>query len=308
MFKVSLRVLTVCGIPLGALSPLAVADIQNLAQISLNPNSSGGAGPFHQLVNQAGDIDISGSTTGGANSSGSATIHVEYGLIQMSGVSHGTLGAVCNAYFRDRIVITAPGIPMNTLGTLTFAVVVDGEVGATSGSSSASWHVTGDVGGGASDISRGGTRYSPELGSGYTGDPFGTYQATANIQFGQGHQLHVELQGIAGTGYGQSGAGNAAFGSPLTLRWGGILNVTANGNAVTNYTVTADSGTDWTGAGGCAADFDGDGTVDFFDYDAFVACFEGGACPPGKTADFDGDGTVDFFDYDAFVVAFETPC
>ena len=58
----------------------------------------------------------------------------------------------------------------------------------------------------------------------------------------------------------------------------------------------------------CPADFDDDGTVDFFDYDAFVMCFEGGACPPGKTADFDGDGTVDFFDYDAFVQAFEAPC
>ncbi|MEK6701194.1 MAG: hypothetical protein AABZ53_02950 [Planctomycetota bacterium] len=59
---------------------------------------------------------------------------------------------------------------------------------------------------------------------------------------------------------------------------------------------------------GCPADFDGDTTVDFFDYDAFVACFEGQSCPPGKTADFDGDGSADFFDYDAFVVAFETPC
>ncbi|MEK6701363.1 MAG: endonuclease/exonuclease/phosphatase family protein [Planctomycetota bacterium] len=58
----------------------------------------------------------------------------------------------------------------------------------------------------------------------------------------------------------------------------------------------------------CPADFDGDGTVDFFDYDTFVNCFEGVVCPPGKTADFDADGTVDFFDYDAFVVAFETPC
>ncbi|MEK6701668.1 MAG: hypothetical protein AABZ53_05355 [Planctomycetota bacterium] len=58
----------------------------------------------------------------------------------------------------------------------------------------------------------------------------------------------------------------------------------------------------------CAADFDCDGTVDFFDYDAFVMCFEGLACPPDKTADFDQDGSVDFFDYDAFVVAFETPC
>jgi len=56
---------------------------------------------------------------------------------------------------------------------------------------------------------------------------------------------------------------------------------------------------------GCPADFDGDGTVDFFDYDAFVICFEDPAC---TRADFDGDGSTDFFDYDAFVVAFETPC
>ncbi|MEK6701838.1 MAG: sialidase family protein [Planctomycetota bacterium] len=58
----------------------------------------------------------------------------------------------------------------------------------------------------------------------------------------------------------------------------------------------------------CPADFNADGSVDFFDYDAFVSCFEGIVCPPGKTADFDADGAIDFFDYDAFVVAFETPC
>ncbi|MEK6701839.1 MAG: right-handed parallel beta-helix repeat-containing protein [Planctomycetota bacterium] len=58
----------------------------------------------------------------------------------------------------------------------------------------------------------------------------------------------------------------------------------------------------------CPADFDGDGVVDFFDYDTFVTCFEGIACPPGKTADFDSDSAVDFFDYDAFVLAFELGC
>jgi hypothetical protein len=58
----------------------------------------------------------------------------------------------------------------------------------------------------------------------------------------------------------------------------------------------------------CAADFNGDGFLDFFDYDAFVACFEGAACPPGKTADFNNDQFVDFFDYDAFVLSFETGC
>jgi hypothetical protein len=53
------------------------------------------------------------------------------------------------------------------------------------------------------------------------------------------------------------------------------------------------------------ADFNGDGFVDFFDYDDFVRCFESGVCPPGRTADFNGDGFADFFDYDDFVRAFE---
>ncbi|MEK6702853.1 MAG: GC-type dockerin domain-anchored protein, partial [Planctomycetota bacterium] len=51
-------------------------------------------------------------------------------------------------------------------------------------------------------------------------------------------------------------------------------------------------------------DYDGDGSVDFFDYDVFVGDYESGA--PG--ADFDGDGALDFFDYDAFVRAFEAGC
>ncbi len=59
---------------------------------------------------------------------------------------------------------------------------------------------------------------------------------------------------------------------------------------------------------GCPADFNHDGAVDFFDYDDFVACFEGTVCPPGKYADFNSDTSVDFFDYDDFVNAFETPC
>lgn len=58
----------------------------------------------------------------------------------------------------------------------------------------------------------------------------------------------------------------------------------------------------------CPADFNLDGAVDFFDYDEFVTCFEGLACPPDISADFNNDTTVDFFDYDEFVVAFETPC
>jgi len=58
----------------------------------------------------------------------------------------------------------------------------------------------------------------------------------------------------------------------------------------------------------CLADFNGDGFPDAFDYDDYVACFEGEACPPGKDADFSGDGFVDAFDYDGFVEAFENGC
>ena len=59
---------------------------------------------------------------------------------------------------------------------------------------------------------------------------------------------------------------------------------------------------------GCAADFNGDGFVDFFDYNDFVSCFEGGLCPRGRTADINGDQFVDFFDYDDYVQAFGIGC
>ena len=58
----------------------------------------------------------------------------------------------------------------------------------------------------------------------------------------------------------------------------------------------------------CPADFNGDGFVDFFDYDDFVTCFEGGECPLGRNADMNFDGFVDFFDFDDFVAAFELGC
>jgi len=60
----------------------------------------------------------------------------------------------------------------------------------------------------------------------------------------------------------------------------------------------------------CDADFNSDGFLDGFDYDAFVACFESGGieCPAGRTADFNADGFADGFDYDDFVAAFDSGC
>lgn len=61
----------------------------------------------------------------------------------------------------------------------------------------------------------------------------------------------------------------------------------------------------------CAADFNTDGFIDFFDYESFIACFAESQCPPApaaRTADFNHDAFVDFFDYIDFVEAFETGC
>ncbi len=54
----------------------------------------------------------------------------------------------------------------------------------------------------------------------------------------------------------------------------------------------------------CAADFNGDGFVDFTDFDAFVNVFESG----DASGDFNADGFIDFTDFDAFVSAFESGC
>ena len=58
----------------------------------------------------------------------------------------------------------------------------------------------------------------------------------------------------------------------------------------------------------CRADFNNDGFLDFFDFNDFVTCFEGGDCPPGQSADYNGDGFPDFFDFNDFIDDFEAGC
>jgi hypothetical protein len=54
----------------------------------------------------------------------------------------------------------------------------------------------------------------------------------------------------------------------------------------------------------CAADFNHDGSVDFFDYLDFVEAFSAGS----SSADFNSDGAIDFFDYLDFVNSFSQGC
>jgi hypothetical protein len=59
-----------------------------------------------------------------------------------------------------------------------------------------------------------------------------------------------------------------------------------------------------TQAGCCAADFNGDTSLDFFDYLDFVAAFSSNSA----SADFNADTVIDFFDYLDFVAAFSVGC
>ncbi len=54
----------------------------------------------------------------------------------------------------------------------------------------------------------------------------------------------------------------------------------------------------------CPADFNADGTLDFFDYLDFVAAFSANAV----TSDYNLDGVIDFFDYLDFVADFSNGC
>ncbi len=72
----------------------------------------------------------------------------------------------------------------------------------------------------------------------------------------------------------------------LHVRGYGMLNI----NAAIDY--------------GCAADFNWDGSADFFDYLDFVDAFSANL----RSSDFNGDSIVDFFDYLDFVDAFSLGC
>ncbi|MBU6414287.1 MAG: S8 family serine peptidase [Planctomycetes bacterium] len=84
-------------------------------------------------------------------------------------------------------------------------------------------------------------------------------------------------------------------GLPLTSNERFFLNALAavSPNAPITYTFPS-----------CAADFNCDSQIDFFDYLDFVSVFSSG----GSGADFNQDGVVDFFDYLDFVSVFAAPC
>ncbi|MGH7244960.1 MAG: hypothetical protein ACREJD_16215 [Phycisphaerales bacterium] len=308
----SIRAFLVLSGPLFVLPNLSDATTLNQAQVFVAPDFSGGSGPFSQTISQSGPIDLAGSATGGFNSSGQASMHVHYGLIRGQGSALVSLNAAFNGIFRDEIIVTSPGVPNGTQGTLTYSVIASGTVTSLSGASGATWQVRTDVGGGAYDIGKSGTQFSPDLfPGGYSGDPIGTYSVSVSFQFGLSMPLQVELScnaDAANSGNGHTGQAN--FGAPFMLRWGGISSVKLNGTPVT-FSVSSATGTNWSDAAAapCSGDLNGDSQVDDSDFVLFVAAYNildcaDPAMPAGCPSDLTNDGVVDDSDFVQFVAAY----
>ena len=112
--------------------------------------------------------------------------------------------------------------------------------------------------------------------------------------------VHVDVHGSVYSAFingSNTPATTIDTGEVITGRFG-LYDYTAGNQEFDNVVVNS----------ACPVDFNSDGFVDFFDFNAFVTCFEGGDCPLGRSADFNGDDFVDFFDFNDFVDAFEAGC
>jgi hypothetical protein len=273
-----------CALAVGAAS-VCFADTTNTARVTINPNASGGGGPVDNIDSHSGTCHATGSSTGGFNSAGSGEARTTYGTIRVSGQATGTLNAAGRGIFRDSLTITSPGIPSGIMGTLTYSVAVSGQVSASAGASAGNWQLTADLGGGASDIGKTGYFFGPGLATpGYSGDPFGTYSATIDFQYGMPIPLYVECTASAQAAYSTSDQpGAATFGSPILCQWMGISNVLIFGHPAPSFTVTSESGTNYTGQINppvdCPADLGGQGGL------------------PGADGHLDNNDFVVFIDY-----------
>lgn len=112
-----------------------------------------------------------------------------------------------------------------------------------------------------------------------------------SLQLSPGDTRTISGLWLASTGNssGADGRGSAIGGAETVVAQ---LAFVEGGNAIVQI------------SGGCAADFNSDGEVDFFDYLDFVDAFSSNL----HVADFNADGIVDFFDYLDFVDAFSSAC
>jgi hypothetical protein len=205
------------------------------------------------------EVDTNGGTSqqGGTTSAsaalggGTASAAAGFGVLKIAATSVGAgdniaVDTHAQATFSDSV--TMHGAPDGTLGTMVLSAGVFGSLtysnncpSAISGTPTcfAVWSF-GMTAGGPSSINEGGRVDNVH---GATGNPFATYSNTFSFTYGVPFTLSEVLLGEA---YDD---GEAASSTGLDMShsvyWGGISNVTANGQPLATFSVTSDSGTDW---------------------------------------------------------------
>lgn len=232
-------------IPLAATMLPVLAHASTIANlhvvVSASPsigNLCPGVPCFSDQIDQSTLISITGSASG-------ATTHAEVtdGSIKLSGeAGPGSQSSQFGA-FTDILTVFAPGVADGTPGLLTFSISVGQNLSVVPVGRSfdfADWNLQASYWGGT--ISRGG-RIDTVFTTTYVGDPSGTYSATVPFFYGTAEGMSVSL--TAGAADMQPFGGSASDDLSHSVYWGGISDLTANGAPVSSFTVTSDSGTDW---------------------------------------------------------------
>jgi hypothetical protein len=216
--------------------------IPNLhATVSANPTTGApctGVLCFSQQADQSTPISISGMASGAT-----ALAEVTDGSIKLSGMATTASASSQFGAFTDILTVFAPGIANGTPGSLMFSVSVAENLGVAQVGNSddmASWILHASYNGmtltlkGLID-----TITNPS----YVGNPSGTYTETVSFVYGVAENMGVNLTASASdsTPFGGSASDDLSH----SVYWGGISNVTATGVPVSSFTVTSNSGTDW---------------------------------------------------------------
>ena len=266
---------------------------------------------FGASVNTIGDIAATPGT--GVHIDGLGLSHSVSGIKSTNTTTHECAGLdlVVFLYNNDNAALTAP----DTRAALAASFVIS-DVPGEEGTGN-SWDLTIDLAGG-NEFTLG----DQDL-DGDTKLDFGWGMA-----FIQGQSLTDGInsaKGIAGPTLALpgniAGSTSTSSGVPNRLHWYSALTFDASGSpqdrshqtfltstGSANYTPGTPYNAPYLvlsgGACTCAADFNGDGFLDFTDFDDFVIAFEAG----DAASDFNGDGFLDFTDFDEFVAAFEAGC
>ena len=273
-FRLLAIVLAALGSPLPAVA--ASLDINGNAAATNDPAGIDELSVTATVGALSGRVSASGASTtsGGGLASAQATATADYGrlAVQSSGQVAGPFDAFpfggglaqggLSSSWTDQFTINAANPALvNQLGSVVFQIQVSGllsadaGVGATLSLTRAGYGVQVDASSDACDARcatiRSGEVYdfgSQGGGAGFQGDPIGTFAANpVFFIFGMPVDLTVTLSaGVQSSAQFETVTSSASADLGSTLLWGGFLEVRDSvGTPVAAYSVTSDSGVDW---------------------------------------------------------------